>query len=304
MNTNQKAMELLEEHNIEAALKLFRKAVLEKRGVQSLTNLAWVYLHEEDEIENALTLIQEAINLNPKSHFPYSLCGELILKMEKYEESLHPLLTSISIQPSSATYHNLGVAKYHLGEPAEAAMYFGLAEGKSDFTLFNQVKCLIVSRQLAEAKKILATFNENDDDFIGEVDLAELYAELELYKEAVHWYDKGWGIYYKQPDWIAWYVHSLIKTNQKMRAQKIINEVIQLKKEELVEAYEEKIDEDWSVQDKQQNIIQLSNEIKEYQTMIERVSAGVLPQLTFEPSPETGCYLFGCKRHGHPEYED
>jgi tetratricopeptide (TPR) repeat protein len=304
MNTNQKAIELLEQNNIEAALRIFRKAVLENRDVQSLTNLAWVYLHEENEIENALTLVQEAIDLSPKSHFPFSLCGEVLLKMEKYKESLNPLLTSVSIQPSSASYHNLGVAKYYLGDPAEAAKYFGLAAGKSDFTLYNQVKCLIESGQFVEAKKILTTFNENDEDFIGEVDLAELYAELELFEEAVHWYDKGWESYYKQPDWISWYVHSLIKTNQKTRAQEIINEVIQLKIEELNEAHEETVDEDWSDQDKQENIIQLSNEIKEYQTMIERVSAGVLPHLTFEPSPETGCYLFGCKRHGHPEYED
>jgi tetratricopeptide (TPR) repeat protein len=165
------------------------------------------------------------------------------------------------------------------------------------------VKCLIESGQLDDAKKILTTFNENDDDFIGEVDLAELYAELKLFEEAIFWYDKGWESYYKQPDWIAWYVYSLLKKNQKRRSQEIINEVIQLKKEELVEAHEETINEEWSGQDKQQNIIQLSNEIKEYQRMIEKVSGGVLPQLTFEPSPESGCYLFGCKRHGHPEYE-
>jgi tetratricopeptide (TPR) repeat protein len=121
MNTNQKAIELLEEHNIEAAIKLFHKAVLEKRDVQSLTNLAWVYLHEEEENEKALSLVQEAIEQLPNSHFPYSLCGELLLKMERYEESLHPLLTSVSIHPSSAVYHNLGVAMYFLADPEEAA---------------------------------------------------------------------------------------------------------------------------------------------------------------------------------------
>jgi tetratricopeptide (TPR) repeat protein len=304
MNTNQRAIELLEENNYEGALKLFRKAVLEKRDIQSLTNLAWFYLHEEEDNQKALSLVLEAIDLSPKSHFPYSLCGELLLKLEQYEEAHKHLLTSISIQPTSEAYHNIGVAKYYLGDPAEAAKYFGLAAGKSDFTLFKYVKCLIDSGQFVKAKKALDTFNENDDDFIGEVDLAELYAELQLHDAAIFWFDKGWESYYKQPHWVVRYVNSLIQTNQNTKAQEIINEAIQQKKEELNEAHEDVVDEDWTEEEKQEHIRKLFNEIKEYQSMIERVSAGVLPKLEFEPSLKSGCYLFGCKRHGHPEYKD
>ncbi|ANX13913.1 hypothetical protein ABE41_018020 [Fictibacillus arsenicus] len=304
MNTNQRAIELLEENNYEGALKLFRKAVLEKRDIQSLTNLAWVYLHEEEDNQKALSLVLEAIDLSPESHFPYSFCGELLLKLEQYEEALKHLLTSISIQPTSEAYHNIGVAKYYLGDPAEASKYFGLASGKSDFTVYNQVRCLIMSNQVNEAKMVIDTFNENDDDFVGEVDLAELYAELQLYDAAIFWYDKGWESYYRQPHWVVWYVNSLIQTNQYTKAQEIINEAIQQKKEELNEAHEDVVDEDWTENDKRDHIKKLTKEINEYRSMIERVSAGVLPKIEFEPSAETGCYLFGCKRHGHPEYKD
>ncbi len=302
INTNNKAINQLENNNIDGAIKLFQKAVLEKRDVQSLTNLAWLLWHEEDDLQRALCLVQEAVELKPTSHFPYSLCGELLLRNERYEEALKMLQRSISIQQTKAAFHNMGVAYYYLGDTAQAATHFGQAAGKSDYTLYNQVKCLIECGQLTEAKCLLDTFDGNDEDFIGEVDLAELFAELNLHQEAILWFEKGWEGYYKQPDWVARYIHSLIKTNHEMRAQEIIDEVIQLKKDELHEAKKEELDEDWTEQDKQGNILKLSNEIKQYESMIEEVRAGKLPDLTLEPSAESGCYLFGCERHQHSEY--
>ncbi|MFX3617044.1 MAG: hypothetical protein ACE3JK_05930 [Sporolactobacillus sp.] len=35
----------------------------------------------------------------------------------------------------------------------------------------------------------------------------------------------------------------------------------------------------------------------------EQVGRGVRPSLAFEPNIETGCYLFGCKRHNNPNYD-
>ncbi|GGB42221.1 tetratricopeptide repeat protein [Fictibacillus barbaricus] len=303
INTNQKAIDQLEKNNLQEAMKLFKKAVLERRDVQSLTNLAWMYLHEEEDVQAALVLVTEAIELEPYSHFPYSLYGELLLRYERFEEALKYLLISISIEPTPEAYHNVGVAKYYLGDSAEAAKYFGLAAGKSDFTLYNQVECLIDSGQTDEAKRILGTFDENDEDFIGEIDLAELYAELGLFEEAIIWFEKGWESYYKTPDWIVRFVNALFKTNQLNKAQILIKEAIQLKEEELCKVREDETDEDWTELDKQEQVRELMDEIKEYESMIERVTEGVLPALKIEPSIEGGCYLFGCQRHEHDEYK-
>ncbi len=38
--------------------------------------------------------------------------------------------------------------------------------------------------------------------------------------------------------------------------------------------------------------------------MVERISSGYIPPMKFDPSIRRGCWLFGCKRHNHPEYED
>ncbi|KXO02564.1 hypothetical protein AYK81_05010 [Bacillus thuringiensis] len=41
----------------------------------------------------------------------------------------------------------------------------------------------------------------------------------------------------------------------------------------------------------------------DYKTMIERIKYGYVPGLEFETDFIGGCYLFGCKRHNHLEYE-
>ncbi|WP_137790883.1 tetratricopeptide repeat protein [Bacillus sp. E(2018)] len=214
INTNKEAIQQLEENNLEQAMKLFHKAVLEKRDIQLLTNLAWVIWREEDDLERALSLASEAVDLRPISHFPYSLCGELLLENKRYEDALKMLQQAISIEPTNITHHNLGVAYYYLGETAKAATHFGLAAGKSDYTLYNQVKCLIELGEKGEALRLTQTFDENAEDFIGTIDLAELYAEIGLHEEAVHWFEKGWNEYYLQPNWVGMYVYCLLQSKQ------------------------------------------------------------------------------------------
>ncbi|OJD65633.1 hypothetical protein BAU26_10845 [Bacillus sp. N35-10-4] len=41
----------------------------------------------------------------------------------------------------------------------------------------------------------------------------------------------------------------------------------------------------------------------DYKTMIERIKYGYVPGVEFETDFIGGCYLFGCKRHNHLEYE-
>ncbi|TYP67365.1 tetratricopeptide repeat protein [Paenibacillus methanolicus] len=121
MNIDQKAIEHLERNEYEAALALFKEAVNESRSVQSLTNLAWIYYHEESDTETALELVKEAIGLNPASHFPYNLLGEIYVALEKWEDASKVLLNSIAIRPSREANNNLAIANYHLGELNEAS---------------------------------------------------------------------------------------------------------------------------------------------------------------------------------------
>ncbi|MCM3597206.1 tetratricopeptide repeat protein [Metabacillus idriensis] len=303
MNINQRAVKLFEENQHDESLKLFQEAVERSRDVQSLTNLAWFYSNEENNDAKALSLLEETVTMNPASHFPYNLLGEVYLRQEKWLSAKDILHTAISIHPTQTAYHNLGVAFYHLRSFDEAAKYFLLASEKSDFARYSHVLCLIELGKVNEAKRIVDSFSESDDDFVGEVDLADLYVELGCHQEAIEWFAKGWNSYSKEPNWVSRYVYSLIILNQATRANGIIQELMNQKAEELKDASEEMCDEDWTERDKQEHINELYEEMNEYRQMIERISSGYVPVLDFDPPIHTACYLFGCSRHNHPEYQ-
>jgi tetratricopeptide (TPR) repeat protein len=304
LNINQKAIEFLEENQYDESLKLFKKAVEISRDVQSLNNLAWIYCHEEDDDTSALSLLEEAINMNPKSHFPYNLLGEIYCRQEKWESAKDILEKAISVQPSKTAYNNLAVANYHLGNIEDASKYFLLASEPSDFALYSHVKCLIKLGNNSEAKRQLDTFSDRDDEFVGEVDVADLYVELDHYKDAIKWFEKGWNSYWKQPNWISRYIYSLLKMNNPTRSQGLLHEAINEKIEEIKDAYEEECDEDWSESDKQTRTKELLDEKKEYEQMIEKISSGYVPTMEFDTSIQKACYLFGCNRHNHLDYQE
>ncbi|MBA9026448.1 tetratricopeptide repeat protein [Peribacillus huizhouensis] len=304
MNINQKAIELLEENQYDESLKLFKKAVEISRDVQSLTNLAWIYCNEEDDDERALPLLKEVINMNPKSHFPYNLLGEIYCRREKWEHAKDILLESISIRPSKTAYNNLAVANYHLANIEDASKYFLLATEPSDYAMYSHVKCLIELGNKSEAKRELDAFSENDDEFVGEVEVADLYVELGCYEEAIKWFEKGWDVYSKQPNWISRYIYSLLKMNKPTRSPELLNEAINEKVEEIKDEYEEECDEDWTESDKQAYIKKLLNEKNEYEQMFEKISSGYIPPMEFDTSFQKACYLFGCNRHKHSEYQE
>lgn len=124
LNMNQKAIETYEQNKLAEAMELFQQAPHELRDVQSLNNLAWMYLYEEENDDQALELINEAVKLNPTSHFPYNILGEIYMRQERWNEAKYTLRKSISIQSSNEAYHNLAVAHYNLGEFEEASELF------------------------------------------------------------------------------------------------------------------------------------------------------------------------------------
>ncbi|WP_313641909.1 tetratricopeptide repeat protein [Paenibacillus sp.] len=302
MNINQKAIEYFERNEYDAALALFKEALNESRNVQSLTNLAWIYYHEESDAESALELVKEAIILNPASHFPYNLSGEINVALERWEDASNVLLNSIAIEPSKEAYNNLAIAKYHLGELDEASALFLKSAEPSDYTMYSHIKCLIEIGKATEAKCKLDAFSESDDEFVGEVHVAELYFELQCFSEAVRWFEKSWDTYYKTPDWICRYIYSLIKTNSLNRAVEIANECIQLKINDIQEEHVVQCNEDWTESEKATYIKQLEDDKQEYENIINMISRGFIPPLKFSTSLSSSCYLFGCSRHNHPEY--
>lgn len=294
---------LLEENKYDESLKLFKEAAERLRDVQSLNNLAWIYCYEEEDDTLAFPLLVEVIDMNPNSHFPYNLLGEIYFRQEEWASVKEILQKSIAITPSKAAYNNLAVANYHLGNIKAASAYFLLASEPSDYAMYSHIKCLIELGDRREAKRKLDTFSEKDDEFVGEVEVADLYVELGCYEEAIKWFEKGWAVYAKEPNWISRYIYSLIKMNQLTLSQELLNELINEKTQEIKETKEEECEEDWSEKDKEIEISKRMEEKKEFEQMLVKITSGYVPNMEFEPFIQTACYLYGCSRHNHPEYD-
>ncbi|MBB3126918.1 tetratricopeptide (TPR) repeat protein [Paenibacillus rhizosphaerae] len=304
MNTNQKAISCLEQNKYDEALSLFKQAVEESRDVQSLSNLAWIFVHEEEDYEAALALLQEAIALKPASYFPYNLLGEVYIVMEKWQEASDILVRSLAIQPSEEAYNNLAVARYHLGDIQTAADYFQLCAQPSDYAMYSHMKCLIELGRAEEAKRKLDAFSEEDEEFVGQVEVAELYVELDSFEQAVEWFEKGWKLYWKTPDWVSRFVYALLKINKVARAHEVLSEVIQQKTADIGDADKEVFDDDWTEDEIAEYFQKLADEQKTYEGLLQRISAGYNPPMKYDTSLRSSCYLFGCERHHHPEYHE
>ncbi|MGG3447611.1 tetratricopeptide repeat protein [Bacillus nitratireducens] len=303
MNINEKAIEMFEQNEYEEAMELFQQAVRESRDVQSLNNLAWMYLYEEENDDKALELIREVVKLNPSSYFPYNILGEIYMKQKKWEEAKEALQKSISIQPSNEAYHNVAVAHYNLGELEKALEFFLRVAGDPDYIMYNYVKCLIDLGRTTEAKEKLDAFNRKSDNFVGEINVADLYVELNCYKEAIEWFEKGYKEVWKSPNWIGRFVYALYKANNFSRINEVIRESIEAKTADIEDVQNEEVEENWTEKDKKELIEEYTEENNCYKKMIERIKSGYVPGLEFETDHIGACYLFGCKRHNHLEYE-
>lgn len=301
LNLNQKAIKFLEENLYDKALQCFREAVSVSREVQSLNNLAWFLSHEEDDYPAAFELLKEAVAMNPSSYFPYSMLGEVCLRLERWENARIALEKAIALHPTKEVYHNLGVAHYHLGNKEDAAQFFLLGSESSDFGLCFHIKCLIELGRAGEAKLVLDTFSEEDEEFIGEVDFADIYLEMGCLKEANQWFEKGWEVYAKDPKWISRWVYCFVQADNPDRASEILLEVLEERREQLEEAYTGTTVEEWNEEDKEWYICDLLSDIEAFQRILEQFPPN-LPPMDFETYCKTRCYLFGCGRHGHPEY--
>ncbi|WP_133297967.1 tetratricopeptide repeat protein [Paenibacillus paeoniae] len=287
-------------NHFEEALKTFQLAVKESRDIQSLTNLAWIYYHEKSNSQIAEELLNEVLQMTPSSYFPYNLLGEIYVERNEWRKASDILTQSIKIMPTPEAFNNLGIAKYHLRELQDASeLFLKGSKSESDYSLYSHIKCLIELNENIRAKKVLETFNETDDEFVGNVEVAELYYEMNEYNESILWFEKGWNEYYKQPSWVEEYIYVLIKTNRMEAAKEKLKIAMEEKQLEIEGSEQDECNEVWTQLDKDMNIQHLNEEYMQYQSLIERILSGYTPKIKFTTSLYSGCYLFGCKRHNN-----
>lgn len=302
MTSNEKALQLFEDNKYKEALVLLEQAVREERTVQSLNNLAWMYVYEEEDVHRAKPLLEEVVALHPQSYFPYNMLGEIALQEKDWEGAREILNKSIAIQPSPEAIHNLAVADYHTGRFRQAAEGFHSIAKDSDCISWYEVIAHIQNEETTVAKLILDRWNSESNHYLGALEAADAYAEIGCLQEAREMFEKEWEDYFVSPYVISRYAYVLFHLQELETCRQVIDQAIAGKLIEIEEERQELCDEHWSETDKAERIEELEVELSGLQQLFSKLLAGFRPAFEFELHHEGGCYLFGCKQHGHPEY--
>ena len=79
------------------------------------------------------------------------------------------------------------MATYRLGNVEVAVTYFGQSAtaGENEYTKYEYAACLVETKQYDEALAMIEKLMSETDDYIGDVEIAELYLEMGQYYSAV-----------------------------------------------------------------------------------------------------------------------
>ena len=301
---NAKALMFLEQNEYDAAFTLLKKRAEEQRDVQSLNNLAWMYIQEEDDLTSAKALLEEVLQFNPKSYFPYNMLGEIALAEENLTLAETYLTQSLQIELSEEATHNLGIVYFHQGRFMEAANCFASVSKGFDLSKLYKIFTLIKCGQKQKAKEILACWRPEDGDDVRATEIADFYLEMGEYPLAKKWFAFDWSDGYNPLYDATRYAYTLIQLGEEALCQQIIDQVLALKTQQINEVIEEACDEDWTEHDKQEWVAELQAEKVMLQQLVEQIKQGYVPPFEFDLYATSSCYLFGCQRHGHTEYSD
>jgi len=235
MERLKKAAEILAKEGEYEPVKLMLLDVLaEEKNVIALHNLADL-LKENDDYEEALFYAKQAVAMEPKTYYPYALLGELTMRLVSLESAQRWLEQAYTLFESPVVAHNLACIYKHQQRFSEAATYFIQSYQTEDYGLMRAVECFVLAGDIDSAYKWIDVIKQDQERFIGEVELGELYASLGHYQEAAEWYAKGYQHYAHTACWIShylWVLHQLGHEKQirDIRAAFLENLTTELKK--------------------------------------------------------------------------
>ena len=304
LSDNAKALMLFEQNEYDAAFALLKKLAEEQRDVQSLNNLAWMYLHEEEDADEAKRLLEEVITLNPQSPFPYMMLGEITLKEGQLNQAKAYLQTAIALGFTEEAVHNLAIVHFKQGDYVAAAVHFAKVTGDSGITRLHEVVSWMYAGEHLKAKKMLDNWNEEAYDYTGATEIADVYMEMEYFSEVREQFEKEWHSGINSPYLVSRFAYTLMQLGDTEACQTIISTALEEKRNEIVEVQEEECDEHWTKADKVERIEELMQEKDVLESLFEQLQNGYVPAFEYEFYLMGGCQLFGCQQHGNDEYRN
>lgn len=310
---NKLAIANMENRNYEKAYELFEKASIINPSVETLTNLGWFCFNEGIPIEkgthryadeDALKILERAIEFHPKSHFTYSVLGEVYLKTQKFTKAEKILRESVSIKADLSNQNNLGVALYKQNMMEEALYWFRKAcketrKERNNAQIYVNYGCtLAILNMMTEAENVANILKELDEDNMCPADIAQIYYLIENYEEVVSLYQKC--KYNFSIELLQFYLYALKMSGEEMVAYELINKSIENNK---IQIEEYKQDEEIDKSEHKELINYNETEIYQWKELMKDLEKGIKPNLNFVPYIENRCYLFGCFRHNNPDLD-
>lgn len=301
---NTKAITLFEQNNYDAAFALLKKIAIEAPSVQSLNNLAYMYLREEENMDMAEELLKEVLKLQPKSSFPYMMLGEIAVHKKQYEQAKNRLQHALLLEETEEATYNLAMVHFHLGEYVQAAKRFASCDGDSGLTQLHEVVSWMYAGECEKAKALLDRWNDDAYDYTGAIEIADVYVELGCFREAREHFEKEWSDYVTSPYIVSRYGYTLLKLAEEETCQRLIQEAILKTDEEIRDELEAELDEHWTAEDKEERIRELQEQKDALFSIWEELQNGFVPNFEYDMYPMGGCQLFGCSQHGNAEYNE
>lgn len=276
---------MIVQFNLDEALAKLQQLAEKKPSVQSLNNLAYMYLREEEDRDTAEKLLLQALKLNPQSAYPYMMLGEIALHNRQYEQAKTYLQQAMAFTSTEEATYNLAIAYFNLGAYEQAAKTFACYAGDSDQTRLHEVVSWMYAGELDKARELLANWNEEADGYTGAIEIADVYVELGNYSEARVQFEKEWHEYYLSPFVISGYAYTLLQLEGDDACQAIIQQAIQQKKEEIKDELERELDEYWTVENRDEHIKELNEHLQELEALWPQLENGYKPAFDYDMYP-------------------
>ena len=164
--------------------------ISESKEASVIKNIAWI-LVEKGEVENAISAVQEAREIDPKDINMLLTEANLLLKLDKKDEFAALMKEAILQDPNNAMLHfNVGVINQEQGNMEEAKSYYNKAiELDPNYTdAYINLGAAILERD----KELVIEMNNNLSNF-KKYDAIKA-KQLELYKEVLPYYEKAYTL--------------------------------------------------------------------------------------------------------------
>ena len=162
--------------------------VSKSKTASVIKNIAWI-LVEKGEVENAMSAVKEARNVDPKDINMLLTEANLLLKLDKKDEFAALMKEAILQDPNNAMLHfNVGVINQEQGNMEEAKGYYNKAiELDANYS----DAYLNLGAVLLERDKVLVEEMNNNLSNFKKYDAIKA-RQLELYKEVLPYYEKAY----------------------------------------------------------------------------------------------------------------